>query len=56
MNIFAIDNCSVAFRFVEHVCLWLPSQTEVIELDPAAVVHSDEDVPYDSVQSSLMLR
>ena len=55
MNILAIDNCSVTFRFVEHFCLWLPSQIEVIKLDPAAVVDSDEDVPYNYVQSFLML-
>ena len=53
MNV--LDNYSVAFRFVECFCLWLTSQTEVIELDPANV-DSNEGVPYDYVQSSLMLR
>ena len=48
MGMNVLDNYSVAFRFVERFCLWLSSQTEVIELDPAAV-NRDEDVPYDYV-------
>ena len=56
MNICTCNNCSVTFKIAEHFLLWLTSQAEVIELDPAAGVDSDEDVPYNYVRSFLMLR